>query len=157
MYCVYYNVQIRCYMYLCLWNVEIFWYFYSEFQKSVLYLLTEIRDRISEVGKTEPPDSLFHVDRVETVADFSKPRRLLKGQGYIPVTGMCTCTAKLNYFHFTKCQNIQYLWNHMNLWLMWISIFTAKLNDWLYQSFTAHQHQKGHTVPNQMSLLDDVH
>ncbi len=26
--------------------------------------------------------------------------------------------------------------------------------DWLYQSFTAHQHQKGHTVPKQVSPLD---
>ncbi len=26
---------------------------------------------------------------------------------------------------------------------------------WLYQSFTAHQHQKGHTVPKQVSPLDD--
>ncbi len=25
----------------------------------------------------------------------------------------------------------------------------------LYQSFTAHQHQKGHTVPKQVSPLDD--
>ncbi len=27
--------------------------------------------------------------------------------------------------------------------------------DWLYQSFTAHQHQKGYTVPKQASPLDD--
>ncbi len=27
--------------------------------------------------------------------------------------------------------------------------------DWLYQSFMAHQHQKGHTVPKQVSPLDD--
>ncbi len=27
--------------------------------------------------------------------------------------------------------------------------------DWLYQSFTAHQHQKGHTVPKQVNPLDD--
>ncbi len=27
--------------------------------------------------------------------------------------------------------------------------------NWLYQSFTAHQHQKGHTVPKQVSPLDD--
>ncbi len=27
--------------------------------------------------------------------------------------------------------------------------------DWLYQSFTAHLHQKGHTVPKQVSPLDD--
>ncbi len=30
-----------------------------------------------------------------------------------------------------------------------------ELIDWLYQSFTAHQHQKGHTVPKQVSPLDD--
>ncbi len=29
------------------------------------------------------------------------------------------------------------------------------LIDWLYQSFTAHQHQKGHTVPKQVSPLHD--
>ena len=29
------------------------------------------------------------------------------------------------------------------------------LIDWLYQSFTAQQHQKGHTVPKQVSPLDD--
>ncbi len=29
------------------------------------------------------------------------------------------------------------------------------LIDWLYRSFTAHQHQKGHTVPKQVSELDD--
>ncbi len=29
------------------------------------------------------------------------------------------------------------------------------LIDWLYQSLTAHQHQKGHTVPKQVSPLDD--
>ncbi len=27
--------------------------------------------------------------------------------------------------------------------------------DWLYQSFTAHQHQKAHTVPKQVSPLED--
>ncbi len=29
------------------------------------------------------------------------------------------------------------------------------LIDWLYKRFTAHQHQKGHTVPKQVSPLDD--
>ncbi len=32
---------------------------------------------------------------------------------------------------------------------------TSGLIDWLYQSFPAHQHQKGHTVPKQLSPLDD--
>ncbi len=31
----------------------------------------------------------------------------------------------------------------------------VRMCDWLYQSFMAHQHQKGHTVPKQVSLLDD--
>ncbi len=30
-----------------------------------------------------------------------------------------------------------------------------RLIDWLYPSFTAHKHQKGHTVPKQVSPLDD--
>ncbi len=37
-----------------------------------------------------------------------------------------------------------------NNWLELISEI-----DWLYQTFTAHQHQKGHTVPKQVRPLDD--
>ena len=32
---------------------------------------------------------------------------------------------------------------------------TIHLIDWFYQSFTAHQNQKGHTVPKEVSPLDD--
>ncbi len=32
---------------------------------------------------------------------------------------------------------------------------SCSLIDWLYQSFTAHQHQKVHTLPKQVSPLDD--
>ncbi len=31
---------------------------------------------------------------------------------------------------------------------------TIGVIDWLYQSLTAHQHQKGHTVPKQVSQLE---
>ncbi len=37
-----------------------------------------------------------------------------------------------------------------SIWPVWV-----RLIDWLNQSFTAHQHQKGHTVPKQVSPLDD--
>ncbi len=41
-------------------------------------------------------------------------------------------------------------------WWNWLLLWESNwLIDWLYQSFTAHQHQKGHTVPKQVSPLDD--
>ncbi len=51
--------------------------------------------------------------------------------------------------------------------LSWLDIFSLSktrmvsrgfmfgLINWLYQRFTAHQHQKGHTLPKQVSPLDD--
>ncbi len=36
-----------------------------------------------------------------------------------------------------------------------VMVICESLIDWLYQSVTAHQHQKGHTVPKQANPLDD--
>ena len=45
--------------------------FYLEFQKRILLLLTELRERLQDVGqKYEPEDSTFHIDRTTTEQEF---------------------------------------------------------------------------------------
>ncbi len=80
-----------------------------------------------------------------------------------------TRVTPLEWFNSTWVNQFEWLNSSYSIWVTWLdSSDSTQLNlsdlsllnstwliDWLYQSFTAHQHQKGHTVPKQVSPLDD--